>query len=166
VIAAWCRRRGPELFTAATAVAAAAAIAAAVIGHAWLRPAEQLVWILAVAGWAFAACKWARANRQLRAQLPALEERIVQLAAATHTGIRLRVDCPAGVLLEGDSDWLHLVARMHNLDSGQQADLFSEQQPWHEVMHTDFGLRVWIQPVHLADIDSDIRISDYRITDC
>lgn len=38
----------------------------------------------------------------------------------SHPGIRLRIKTPAGVVLEGDSDWLHFQARwVHDISLGQ-----------------------------------------------
>lgn len=65
---------------------------------------------------------------------------------STHPGIRLRVETPAGVVLEGDSDWLHYAARYtHEIAEGE----------WHEVLqHQADGqtlIKLMIQPVMIED---------------
>jgi hypothetical protein len=146
----WLRGHEPGLILAAAAACSAVTLASMWIWHGWLNHWEQTFWVLIPVLWAVNNRAWQWVNRRLRTELRELGERVGKLASH-HTGIRVRIDSPAGVLLEGDSDFLHMVARMHNLDSGQQADLFSADQPWHEVLQTNFGLRFWIQPVQLPD---------------
>jgi hypothetical protein len=75
----------------------------------------------------------------------------------SHTGIRLRIVMPgAGPLLEGDSDWLHMMAiyasgppdlTMEDAISGRQPE-----QPWHQVGVILGGpIEIWVQPVMLPD---------------
>lgn len=64
----------------------------------------------------------------------------------THPGIRIRVSTPAGVVLEGDSDFLHYAARWsHGIAGGT----------WHEVLrHLVDGkqlIKVELMPVDLED---------------
>jgi hypothetical protein len=76
-----------------------------------------------------------------------------------HTGIRLRIDTPAGVILEGDSDWLHLFANgivvPDFADSAPQAEAL-----WHQVAGVASSgpdgqatvlATIWVQPVMLPD---------------
>jgi hypothetical protein len=65
---------------------------------------------------------------------------------ATHPGIRLKVETPAGVVLEGDSDFLHFAARWsHGIAEGE----------WQEVLQHmvdgQFLIKLYIQPVMLED---------------
>lgn len=74
----------------------------------------------------------------------------------SHTGIRLRVRIPAGVILEGDSDWLHLTAKLANaskVPDTAEALLATSPlpEPWHQFLGTTDGLEIWVQPCILAD---------------
>lgn len=76
----------------------------------------------------------------------------------SHTGIRLKITAGSAVLLEGDSDWLHMNAIMsgalHMPDT--MAELMTDQDPpkydWVEVAQLIGGpIQIWIQPCDLAD---------------
>lgn len=74
-----------------------------------------------------------------------------------HTGIRLRVSCPAGMLMEADSDWLHML-----LQAGSPVPDFADSGPpepiWVPVLQLappadglPAPLEIWIQAIMLPD---------------
>ena len=81
----------------------------------------------------------------------------------SHTGIRIRINLPNGAaLLEADSDWLHIKARMAMLDAGEitfdQLLVGTPIEAWHQIMGGP--LEIWIQPVMLADT-AEIEPAEY-----
>lgn len=75
----------------------------------------------------------------------------------SHTGIRLRLNVPgAGVILEGDSDWLHLNALMAEgppeISMAQLAQDYAAPEPrWHQAGVVMGHVEIWVQPVMLPD---------------
>jgi hypothetical protein len=77
-----------------------------------------------------------------------------------HTGIRLRiVIAGAGPVLEGDSDWLHMMAVYASCSTGDLDPLDAAlarpafEAEWHQVMGGP--VEVWVQPVILPDAYPD-----------
>jgi len=71
----------------------------------------------------------------------------------SHPGIRLRISTPAGVAIEGDSDWLHYQARwVHDISTGQ----------WHAVAaHCDpDGTPLFTVELMLVTLDDPPAIPD------
>lgn len=74
-----------------------------------------------------------------------------------HTGIRLKIDTPAGTILEGDSDWLHMMAVF--TEGAPVPDFLDTAPPepvWHEIAQLFApggapAFSIWIQPVMLPD---------------
>jgi hypothetical protein len=79
-----------------------------------------------------------------------------------HTGIRLKLEVPAGVILDGDSDWLHMMAvYSEGIPEPDMAAICDGKPPepkWHKIGDFHAGsiesppvLTVWVQPVMLPD---------------
>lgn len=74
----------------------------------------------------------------------------------SHTGIRLKIELPAGPILLADSDWLHLNAiftaglpepTMEDIIAGR-----SPEHPWHTILvQSETGLSISVQAVMLSD---------------
>jgi hypothetical protein len=72
----------------------------------------------------------------------------------SHTGIRIRILIPGvGPVLEGDSDFLHMTARLASYELGE-ADLeaVASEMPWAKAGTIIGGpVEIWIQPCELPD---------------
>ena len=78
----------------------------------------------------------------------------------SHTGIRLKISVPGavpgGIILEADSDWLHLNAIMAGAQHyPTMAELMSNETvpsyDWVQVGTVIGTMEIWIQPVSLPD---------------
>lgn len=69
----------------------------------------------------------------------------------THIGIRLRITCPAGDLVDLDSDHLHLAARLAGLDTEGWRELFPGDGMGYLSVNGPRDLVITVQPVELPD---------------